>query len=134
MMVFIRSSFGSEMLLRPQRPSTAVDERERPTWRASPRFFYIRRGAERRRRQRRDLVSTGLGIAAVMTLTARRREPPQRLPRGRGRLFVFGKFRGDFEPWARLAFVLVEEGGQAEHVQREASGVSAGGDQTMRLI
>jgi len=34
-----RGSPWSGMLLRPRRPSTAVDERERPTWRASAAVF-----------------------------------------------------------------------------------------------
>jgi hypothetical protein len=38
---------GAGLLPTPRSSSTAVDEDERPTWRASPRFFYIRRGAER---------------------------------------------------------------------------------------
>src|SRR5262249_6270108 len=40
----------------------------------------------------------------------------------------------DLEPWAGLALVLVKEGGEAAHIQRQASGVSAGDDQTVGLI
>src|SRR6266566_5609870 len=53
---------------------------------------------------------------------------------GRGGLFVFSKFRGDLEERASLGLILVEEGGQAEHVQREAFRVSAGYDKKMGMI
>jgi hypothetical protein len=67
-------------------------------------------------------------------LTARRHKPPQLLPRGRGGLFVFSEFRWDIEQRARPRPVLVKEGGEAQHVRREAFRVSTGDDQTMGLI
>src|SRR5690242_3884971 len=68
MMVFIRSFFGSGMLLRPRPPSTAVDEGERPTWRASSVvFLYSPRG-----------LSADLGngeLASVREWSRRRHDP-----------------------------------------------------------
>ena len=40
--------------------------------------------------------------SASRYLTARRAEPPQLLPRGRGQLFVLSEFRGDLEARASL--------------------------------
>src|ERR1700736_18051 len=49
-------------------------------------------------------------------------------------LFVFSKFCGELEERARLSLILVEERGEAEHIQGEAFRVSGGDDQTMGLI
>ena len=53
---------------------------------------------------------------------------------GRGGLFVFSEFRGDFEPEAGLRLAFVEKGGEAEHVQWKTARVSAGDDQAVGLI
>src|ERR1700730_2916524 len=120
-----RSGEAKCRLLRPRRPSTAVDERERPTWKAYRRsFFYIRCGAERRRRQRRDLVSTRGGIAAVMTLTAPTPRAPSTAAEGAWRLFVFSKFRGDFEQRAGLRLFLVSSSWTARRLISWAAGRS----------
>src|ERR1700680_2815602 len=122
-----RSGGAKCRLLRPRRPSTAVDERERPTWRAFRRSF--------------STFAVGLSadvgngeLSSARRGSRRRHDPdgsnatsPLNCCRGGvAELFVFSKICGDFEQRARLRLILVEERGEAEHVQGKALGVSTG--------
>src|SRR6516162_9642267 len=95
------------------------------------------RVTELRRRPRR-----GTQVCSRWCFSARSRWPdgsdaaiPLNCCRGGvAELFVVSKFRGDLEETAGFRLILVEEGGEAEHVQGEAVRVSAGDDEAMGLI
>src|ERR1700730_3606791 len=89
-------------LLRPRRPSTAVDERERPTWRAFRRSFSTYAAG----------LSADVGngeLSSARRGHRRRHDPPQLQPRGRGGLFVVGELRGDLEAGSIFGLVFPEE-------------------------
>src|SRR5712671_3516836 len=113
-----RSGEAKCRLLRPRRPSTAVDERERPTWRAFRRSFSTFAAGLS--------ADVGNGELSSARRGSRRRHDPDGsdaaspLDSCRGgvaELFVFSKFRGDLEERASLGLILIEERGEAEHVQ-----------------
>src|ERR1700736_2024601 len=119
------------MLLRPRPSSTAVDEGE-----AGADLEGFRRGF--------STCTAGLSadvgndeLSSAREGSRRRHDPdgseatsPLNCCRGGwGGLFVVGELFRDFQEWARLGLVLVEERGEAEQVQRRRLFLVAGDDQ-----
>jgi hypothetical protein len=119
------------MLLWPQLPPTVVEESERPC--------LVGTGPGMKLQMQplwphRAPTKAAAGSGSVSRWDSRRvampdgsdAMSPSTAAKGRSDLLVFRELRGDLERWTDLGFVLIEEGGQREHVQRTAYRVLTG--------